>query len=100
MVGDDLAVLRRRLVGAPEPGSHVEDPLCGLCACSLDEATGSRVEVTLRSGDDGSDAWLCEVCYGYVVEELNVAPVRVFKAGPRRSVVLPVATGFGREAGE
>lgn len=74
-------------------GTSVGDPgtsHCGLCETDLDGPGGS-VEVKLR--DETAATWLCPPCYEYVVGDMGIAPLRVFKTGPHRTVVLPDVPG-------
>lgn len=94
MAERDEADLGRRL--ETDPGGDGAGPrACGLCG---DQVDGDPVEVRLdRTRSPDPDAWLCSDCYEHVVGDLGIAPIRVFKTGPRRTVVLPARAGGGAE---
>lgn len=83
-----------RVLASAETPTTVEDRStaeCGLCDCSLGNEDGV-VEVTLSSdAENRPDAWLCPSCYEHVVGTMGISPLRVFKSGTQRRVVLPVS---------
>jgi hypothetical protein len=87
MDATSVADLQRAFASAEAPttGNALE---CGLCDCALDD-DDAIVEVALSPETDDPASLLCSSCYEYVVGDVGLTPLRVFKAGPRRRVVFP-----------
>ncbi|PSQ16128.1 hypothetical protein BRD00_12270 [Halobacteriales archaeon QS_8_69_26] len=100
MTRNDAAKLGQVLAaGERSKGDEGSPGWCGLCDCDLDEGEGGIVAVEMGASEDGEpDAWLCRACYGYVVRKMGITPTRVFKAGRRRIVVLPIGPSDDHES--
>jgi len=85
-VGD----LRDRLLSGR--GTGVGERHCALCERELTDGEDFvEVEVDPRGrGSTDSPPLLCRDCYDRLVEEEGISPIRVFKTGPRRTVVFPM----------
>lgn len=98
MNGGDAAKLGRVLAASDRAGGGPEG-WCGLCDRDLDaDDAGGIVAVEMHAESEDPDAWLCRSCYEYVVGEMGITPTRVFKAGPRRTVVLPIGPDGDHES--
>lgn len=85
-VGD----LRERLLSGKE--ADTGERHCVLCERELTDGEDFvEVEVDPRSrGSADLAPLLCRGCYDRIVEEEGISPIRVFKTGPRRTVVFPM----------
>jgi hypothetical protein len=86
MDATSVADLQRAFASAEAPTTGMGE--CGLCDCALGD-DDPIVEVALSPGTDDPASLLCPSCYEYVVGDVGLTPLRVFKAGPRRRVVFP-----------
>jgi hypothetical protein len=93
-----VAALRRALASAGEASTEDAPPgTCTLCGRQLSTPDPGVVEVSVPP--ESGEVRICPSCYADVVAEPGLAPLRVFKSGPRRQVVLP-ADVVGEAAGE